>query len=110
MTDAKNQISDGIDMKPCEWCHNQYTSKYCPVCMEALWSRVDEIAERLTVDFANIKEDAPYFIDIRADNFKLKTLNRAIEHLKESGLSVADDIDRWHMQASIVLSAPYIKQ
>jgi len=76
--------------------------------MESLWSRVNEIATRLTVDFANAKEHAPYFIDIRADNFKLTTLNRAIEYLKDSGLTVADDIDRWHMQANIVLSAPYM--
>ena len=110
MTDAKNQISDGIDMKPCEWCHNQYTSKYCPACMETLWSRVDEIAERLSVDFADAKGSAPYYIDANADNFKLTTLNRAIEQLKDSGLSVADDIDRWHMQANIVLSAPYKEQ
>jgi hypothetical protein len=96
-------------MKPCEWCHNQYTSKYCPTCLEILLSRVDEISERLAVDFAHAKEYAPYFIDTNADNFKLTTLNRAIEHLKESGLSVADDIDRWHMQANIVLSAPYIE-
>ena len=77
--------------------------------MEILWSRVDEISERLAVDFANAKEYAPYFIDTNADNFILTTLNRAIEHLKESGLSVADDIDRWHMQANIVLSAPYME-
>ncbi len=76
--------------------------------METLWSRVNEIAERLSVNFTNIKEDAPYFIDIRADNFKLKTLNRAIEYLKDSGLTVDDDIDRWHKQANIVLSAPYM--
>ena len=95
-------------MKPCEWCGNHFTSKHCPICMESLWSRVNEIATRLTVDFANAKEHAPYFIDIRADNFKLTTLNRAIEYLKDSGLTVADDIDRWHMQANIVLSAPYM--
>ena len=96
-------------MKPCEWCGNHFTSKYCSAWMEALWSRVNEIAERLSVNFANIIEDAPYFIDIRADNFKLKTLNRAIENLKDSGLTVDDDIDRWHKQANIVLSAPYME-
>lgn len=95
-------------LKNCAWCQEQYTSKYCPDCMEALWSRVNEIATRLTVNFADAKEYAPWFIDANADNFKLTTLNRAIEHLKESGLSVADDIDQWHMQANIVLSAPYM--
>ena len=98
----------GMTMKACEWCGNHFASKYCPICIKYLFSRVNEIATRLSIDFANVKEHAPYFIDIRADNFKLTTVNRAIKYLKDSGLTVDNDIDRWHKQANIVLSAPYI--
>jgi len=45
-----------------------------------------DIATRLTITFTNVKKHAPYFIGIRADNFKLTIVNRAIKYFLDSGL------------------------